>query len=290
MKYLLVDALNLAYRAFYGIPELRRADGFPTNAIHGWVKGLWKLENMESPDQILVCWDIGRPAAREALLPSYKANRSETPEDLKKQLPLLREVTELMGFPSVGIEGIEADDIIGAYAKLLGDQGHEVYIVSSDKDLAQCIKANVKQMLPPPTANPRLGWRKLDEAGVLAKFGVTVAQIPDYLALMGDNSDNIPGIPGVGPKTASKWLKSYKTIDGIFQHSAMLKPKRFCNIVYENQELLKRNLKLTLLDESFDIDPVDHDIKPDIVALKEFFLRHEMKKSAEDADSRYSQG
>ena len=117
-----------------------------------------------------------------------------------------------MGFGQVEKAGVEADDLLAAAAHELVAQGHQVVIVSSDKDLAQCIGSGVTQLLPPPTANPRLGWRMLDEEGVQKKFGVKPAQIPEYLALVGDAADNIKGLPGVGPKTASKWLSAYGSL------------------------------------------------------------------------------
>src|SRR5699024_6697731 len=114
-------------------------------------------------------------------------------------------------------------DIIGSYAVALADKGHEVHIVSADKDLAQCVTESVSLMVPPPTANAKVGWQRLDPAGVLAKFGVTPAQIPDFLALVGDTVDGIPGIPGVGPKTAGKWLSEYGSLTKILENVEQLK-------------------------------------------------------------------
>jgi DNA polymerase-1 len=249
-KWLLIDGFNLAYRCFYAIPELTRADGFPTNALHGWMKSLWKLEDQEKPDGTLVFFDLGGAQDRLALHPEYKAQREEMPEPLSKQLPYVKSLTRAMGFVGVELDGVESDDLLASQAKALAAAGHEVLIVSADKDFAQIVSDHVKILLPPPTANPKLGWRVLDAAGVVEKFGVPPAQIADYLALVGDTSDNIPGVSGVGPKTASKWLQQYGSLEGVIAHSSELKPERFQEAVRNQAEGLRLNLKLTTLNLS----------------------------------------
>ena len=246
-KWLLVDGFNLAYRCFYAIPELTRADGFPTNALHGWVKSLWKFEDQEKPAATLVFFDLGGAQDKLALLPEYKAQREEMPEALEKQLPYVKSLTRAMGFAGIEQHGVESDDLLAAQAVALAKAGHEVLIVSADKDFAQIVGAGVKILLPPPTANPKLGWRVMDAAGVLEKFGVPPAQIADYLALVGDTSDNIPGVNGVGPKTASKWLAEFGDLEGVIAHAAELKPDRFQPAVREEADRLRKNLKLTTL-------------------------------------------
>ena len=285
-KCLLIDGLNMAYRAFYGMPELTRSDGFPTNAIHGWVRTLWRLEDDNRPQNMIIFYDLGEDEQRLKLLPAYKAQRDETPPDLAKQLPMMKELGRAMGFGGVEKTGVEADDLLGAAAQELVAQGHQVVIVSSDKDLAQCIGSGVTQLLPPPTANPRLGWRMLDEEGVQKKFGVKPAQIPEYLALVGDAADNIKGLPGVGPKTASKWLSAYGSLENIINNCGRLNPKRFQNLVHQNAERLRVNLIMTTLrlDEDFGelaapaVDPAL------VISLLE---EMEMKRSVNDAIHRY---
>jgi DNA polymerase-1 len=226
-KWLLVDGYNMAFRAFYGMPELTRADGFPTGALHGWVKTMWRLQDQEKPDAMVVFFDLGGSQERLALHPEYKAQRKETPEPLERQIPVIKELTRAMGLVGVELDGVESDDLLAAQARLLAKDGHDVLIVSADKDFAQCVDERIKILLPPPTANPKLGWRVLDPAGVVEKFGVPPAQIAEYLALIGDSSDNIPGISGVGPKTAVKWFQEFQTLEGIIAHAAELKPERF---------------------------------------------------------------
>jgi DNA polymerase-1 len=249
-KWLLVDGFNLAYRCFFAIPELSRADGFPTNALHGWVKSLWKLADQEKPAGTLVFFDLGGAQDRLALHPEYKAQREEMPEALEKQLPYVRALTRAMGCVGIEQEGIESDDLLAAEAVVLARQGHDVLIVSSDKDFAQIVNQQIKILLPPPTANPKLGWQVRDEAGVREKFGVPPSQIADFLALVGDTADNIPGINGVGPKTAAKWLSEYGDLEGVIAHAAELQPERFRTAVAAEADKLRRNLKLTTLNVS----------------------------------------
>ena len=215
VKYLLVDGFNLAYRCFFAIPELTRADGFPTNALHGWVKSLWKFADQERPDATAVFFDLGGAQDRLALHPEYKAQRAEMPEALVRQIEPLKQVTRLLGLKSVEVSGVESDDLLASEAVALVQAGHEVLIVSSDKDFYQLVGERIQILLPPPAANPKLGWRRLDAAGVREKFGVPPAQIADFLALVGDSADNIKGVEGVGPKTAAKWLAEFGSLAGV---------------------------------------------------------------------------
>ncbi|HYD85348.1 MAG TPA: 5'-3' exonuclease H3TH domain-containing protein [Opitutus sp.] len=246
-KWLLVDGYNLAYRCFFAIPELTRADGFPTNALHGWVKSLWMLADQTKPDACVVFFDLGGPQDRLALHPDYKAQREEMPEALEKQLPYVRKLTKAMGCVGVEQDGVESDDLLAAQAVALARDGHEVLIVSSDKDFAQIVNDRIKIMLPPPSANPKIGWRMMDAARVQEKFGVPPEKIADYLALVGDTSDNIPGLAGVGPKTAAKWLNEYGSLEGVIANCTQLKPERFQAAICAEVEKLRRNVKLTTL-------------------------------------------
>ena len=286
-KWLLLDGYNLAFRAFYGMPELTRTDGFPTGALHGWVKTIWRLQDQEKPDAMLVFFDLGGSQDRLALHPEYKAQRKETPEPLEQQIPVIKELTRAMGLVGVELDGVESDDLLAAQARTLAAAGHEVLIVSADKDFAQCVDDRIKLLLPPPTANPKLGWRVLDAAGVREKFGVPPAQIAEYLALIGDTSDNIPGISGVGPKTATKWFEEYATLEGIIARAAELKPERFREAVAQQADVLRRNLRLTTLRAESPLPHVDP-VEP--AAAKFFALLEslEMKSSLVDARKRYS--
>lgn len=286
-KWLLVDGYNMAFRAFYGMPELTRRDGFPTGALHGWVKTLWKLQDQEKPDGMLVFFDLGGSQDRLALHPEYKAQRKETPEPLEKQIPVIKDLTRAMGLVGVEVDGVESDDLLAAEARRLAAAGHDVLIVSADKDFAQCVDDRIKILSPPPTANPKLGWRVLDAAGVVEKFGVPPAQIAEYLALIGDTSDNIPGIDGVGPKTAAKWFAEFKTLEGIIAGAANLKPDRFREAVAKDADRLRLNLRLTTLSTP-PAQPVIVAGEPQAAKLVGLLETMEMKSTVAEAQKRYS--
>lgn len=288
-KVLLLDGFNLAFRAFHAMPELTDDNGFPTGALHGWIKTLWKLDDMETPSRMIVFFDQGGSQRHLELLPDYKANRDEMPEALVLQLPIIRELTALCGCTIIAKEGVEADDLLGAVAVHLAEAGEDVVVVSADKDLAQLVRPEIAQLLPAPTANPRIGWRKLDVSGVEAKFGVPPERIPDYLALIGDNSDNIPGLKGVGPKTAVKWILEHGGIDAIIAAAEELEPKRFRSMVAESVELLKTNLELVTL--SMEHRPaVPEQSRPNAAALVRVLERYGMKQAAKQAWDRYGLG
>jgi DNA polymerase I len=279
MKTALIDGFNLTFRAFYGMPELARADGFPTGALHGWVRTLWWIEDNVKPDQLLVFFDLGGASRQVAIREDYKANRTEAPEALRQQIPVVKEWTRAAGYVGVEQDGVEADDLIAAYSHALSGQGHEVLIISADKDLAQLVSDRVHQLVPPPTANPRLGWRELDPSGVEAKFGVRAGQIADYLALVGDTSDNIPGLKGVGPKTAAKWLNQYGDLEQVIAHCGELQPRRFQALVHAGAESLRLNLRMTRLDRAREIDQTAH-AAPDPQRALGLLEEMEMARSA----------
>ena len=290
-KYLLVDGFNMAFRAFYAVRELTRSDGFPTNALYGWVRSMWKLVDEQKPDQTIVFFDLGGAQAKLALLPEYKANRGETPEDFEKQIPIIKDLTRAMGYGTYEENGVESDDLLAAHANRIcaKDSSAEVLIVSADKDFAQSVNERIHMLLPPPTANPRMGWRFMDPEGVVAKFGVKASQIVDYLSLIGDTSDNIPGIPGVGPKTAVKWLNEYGDIEGVFENASNLRPVRFQEIVPTMNDRLAINRKVITFDPDCGPDSIPSGTTdPD--RLFEILAEMEMKTHLEEAKKRYSQG
>ena len=287
-KWMLIDGFNLAYRCFYAVPELTRADGLPTNAVHGWVKSIWRLQDQEKPDGTLVFFDLGGAQDRLALHPEYKAQRKETPEALVRQLPYLKAVTRAMGLVGVEQDGVESDDLLAAQAVALARDGHEVRVVSSDKDFAQIVGGRISLLLPPPSANPKAGWRIVDEAGVVEKFGVPPAQIADFLALVGDTSDNIPGLNGVGPKTAVRWLQQWGGVEGVIAHAAELAPERFRVVVAAEADRLRLNLKLTTLNLSLpSVAAVPSAVQ--LGELVRLFQDLEMKGALAEAQHRYTQ-
>ncbi|MGD1031572.1 MAG: 5'-3' exonuclease H3TH domain-containing protein [Opitutaceae bacterium] len=288
MKALLIDGFNLAYRCFFAIPELTRSDGFPTNALHGWVKSIWKLADQEKPDATGVFFDLGGSQDRLALHPEYKATRKEMPDALVLQLPHVKALTKAMGLKSVEQRGVESDDLLASEAVSLARDGNEVLIVSSDKDFAQIVGERIQIMLPPPTANPKLGWRRLDAAGVMEKYGVPPAQIPDYLSLIGDTSDNIPGVGGVGPKTAAKWLAAYGNIGEVIARAAELEPERFRLLVAAAADRLRLNLRLTTLNLAIPVVPLEKPA-PQFAELARILEEMEMRSTLAEARERYGQ-
>lgn len=285
-KWLLVDGFNLAYRCFHAMPELTRADGFPTGALHGWVKSLWKLMDQEQPDSTLVFFDLGESADRVALLAEYKAQRKPMPDALRQQIDPIKVLTRAMGLAGIEQQGVESDDLLAAEAVRRAAAGDDVVIVSSDKDFAQVVGERIKIMLPPPSANPKLGWRLLDAAGVVEKFGVPPAQIAEYLALVGDTSDNIPGIDGVGPKTAAKWLAEWGGLEQVIAHAAELKPERFREAVAADAARLRMNLKLTTLNLALpQVKPEWRTPQP--AELVRLLDEYAMRTTALDAGKRY---
>lgn len=288
-KWLLVDGFNLAYRCFHALPELTRADGFPTGALHGWVKSLWKLIDQEKPDATLVFFDLGESQDRLALLAEYKAQRKPMPDPLRQQIEPIKTLTRAMGLAGIEEDGVESDDLLASEAVKLAERGHDVVIVSSDKDFAQIVNDKITIMLPPPSANPKLGWRRMDASGVQEKFGVPPAQIAHYLALVGDTSDNIPGLDGVGPKTAAKWLAECGgSVECVIEKAAELKPERFREAVVQAAERLRVNLKLTTLNLNLpEVKPEWRTPQP--AELFRLLDGYEMRSTAAEARKRYGE-
>ncbi len=286
-KWLLIDGFNLAFRSFYAIPNLTRADGFPTNALHGWVRTLWSLQDKEKPDHTVVFFDLGGSHARLELHPEYKAHRTETPQALRDQFPWIKKITSALGIPVVEKYGVEADDLIASAAIKLQNEGNVAYIVSADKDFGQLLCPSIFQLLPPPTANPKLGWRTLDEAALLEKLFVKPSQIVDYLALIGDASDNIPGIPGVGPKIAARWIAEYGSIENILAKANYISPARFQLVLPQMKDILTMNVSMIKLNTSLEVE-LNLKESADTNALREIFESMEMKTILSTAQKRFN--
>ncbi len=276
MDSFLIDAYNLGFRCFYAMPDLSRSDGFPTGALHAFFASILKLTSIEAPHATAVFFDKGGSIRHREIFPEYKANRSETPESFKRQIPHMKYLCEIFGFSISECEGVEADDLLGSCALRIKESGASATIVSADKDFAQLVSPGIRQLLPPKPRSK--DWIEMDSIGVKAKFGVSPSQIPDFLALIGDSADNIPGIDGVGPKTAAKWLKDYGDIESIIRRYDWLKPEKFRNIVRDSADILRRNLNLVTIDTSIDVPLPSHNA-PDFSEIITFLEEMEMKKS-----------
>ncbi|ELX12622.1 DNA polymerase I [Janthinobacterium sp. HH01] len=212
---LLVDGSSYLYRAFHALPDLRSADGHPTGAMHGMVNMLRRLR-ADFPAAYIACvFDAKGKTFRDDMYPEYKATRASMPDDLRLQIEPIHEAVKAMGWPILMVEGVEADDVIGTLSVQAAQAGMNVVVSTGDKDLAQLV--NDKVMLINTMTN-----EKMDEAGVLAKFGVPPNRIIDYLTLIGDTVDNVPGVSKCGPKTALKWLTAYDTLDGVIANAAQI--------------------------------------------------------------------
>ncbi|MDB5763381.1 MAG: polA [Herminiimonas sp.] len=210
---LLVDGSSYLYRAFHAMPDLRNAQGAPTGAIYGMINMLRRLRNDYSAAYMACVFDAKGKTFRDDLYAEYKANRASMPEDLVRQIEPIHEAVRAMGWPILMVDGIEADDVIGTLAVQAVAHGMDTVISTGDKDLAQLVNDRV-------TLINTMSNEKLDRAGVIAKFGVPPERIVDYLSLVGDTVDNVPGVDKVGPKTAVKWLTQYGSLDGVIANAA----------------------------------------------------------------------
>ncbi|MFK7892583.1 MAG: DNA polymerase I [Granulosicoccus sp.] len=215
---ILVDGSAYLYRAFHAMPPLTTASNQPTGAIYGVVNMLRRLVADYQPKHMAVVFDASGKTFRDDIYADYKATRERMPDDLRSQIKLLHQVVAKMGFPLLIVEGVEADDVIGTLAVQATAKGMKTLVSTGDKDMAQLVNDHV-------TLINTMNNTVMDTAAVAEKFGVQPSQIVDYLALVGDTSDNIPGVPSCGPKTAAKWLAQFKTLDGVMENADKVKGK-----------------------------------------------------------------
>ena len=222
-RVVLAGQLLPRYRAFFALPEtLGTSSGQVTNAVFGFTSMLIKLEGEERPDAVIACMDKGAPQFRLDQYPEYKAGRSETPDTLRQQIPLIRELLEALCIPVVELEGYEADDLLATLARRGREAGHHMVIVSGDRDCLQLVNDDVTVLM---TRRGVTDMIRYDPAMVMERYGVGPERWTDFAALKGEQADNLPGVPGVGDKTAAKLLKEYGDIEGIIEHAAELTPK-----------------------------------------------------------------
>ena len=218
----LLDGNSLINRAFYALPPLTSRRGEPTNAVYGLTMMLLRLMEDYQPDQILVAFDLSGPTFRHERFGEYKAHRKPMPEELRSQIPLMKALLDKMGIPRLELAGWEADDLIGTAAKQGEQAGYEVYIVTGDRDAFQLISPQTRVLF---TKRGITETETVDEKALRANYGLTPEQVVDLKGLMGDSSDNIPGVPGVGEKTARRLLESYSSLEGIYARLDEIKGK-----------------------------------------------------------------
>ena len=249
-KIYLIDGHSYAYRAFHAIRQLTDSSGLALNAVYGFVRMLLRLIKEEHPDYLAVAFDTPGHTFRHKLYNQYKANRAEQPEEMRHQIPLIKEVVEAFNIPIFELDEYEADDVLATLATRANSKGLEAIIVTSDKDMLQLVSDGIK-VLNPHKENLILGAEAVRE-----RFGVGPEQMRDLMAMAGDSSDNVPGIPGVGPKTAAGLLAEYGTLEGVFEHVDEIKgPKRRENIAGNRElALLSRDLVTLRCDTPLDAD------------------------------------
>ena len=263
-RLLLVDGSSYLYRAFHAMPDLRNAQGFPTGAIQGMVNMMRRARTELDADHIACVFDAKGKTFREDLYPEYKANRSSMPEDLALQIESIHQVVKAMGWPVLVVPGIEADDVIGTLAKQAKASGWDVLISTGDKDLAQLVEPGISLI-------NTMTEERLDTQGVVNKFGVPPDRIVDYLSIMGDSVDNVPGVPKAGPKTAVKWLNEFGTLDELMRRADEVKGVVGDNLRASLNWLPKARELLTV--------KIDCDLNAHLIGL------HELHAKSEDKDT-----
>jgi DNA polymerase-1 len=251
MKLLLVDGPYYVYRSFFAIRNLTNSRGEPVNAIYGFVKTLRKMLKDLKPDLAVVLWDMGLPKRRTDLQPEYKATRAETPEEMRPQFPIIRDIVPLMGIASIGVPDTEADDLMASYAIAALARGDDVVLATNDKDLYQLVnpKCVVYSTNKTDLAVPEDGFALLGEEKVREKWGVPAGRIGDVLAIIGDTVDNIPGIDGLGPKTAATLINEHGSLDALLANLDAVKSERTRGKLREGAARVRENREMVRLDE-----------------------------------------
>lgn len=282
-RLFLLDAYALIFRAYYALIKSPRINskGQDTSAIMGFMNSLFDVIKREKPNLLAVCFDKGGSQARTEMFEDYKANRDETPQVIRESVPIIQKILHAMEIPVMEIEGMEADDIIGTLAKQAEKEGFEVYMVTPDKDFAQLVSENIFMYKPSRMGN---GIEKWGIPEVQKKFGVErPEQVIDYLGMMGDSSDNIPGLPGVGEKTAKKFLSQFGSMEALLENTDQLKGK-MKEKIEENAELGRLSKKLATIFTDCDVAFHAENFKlsqPDVEKVVEIFKELEFRRLTE---------
>ena len=249
-----MDGSGFIFRAFHAIPPLTRSDGTPVNAVMGFTNMLMKLLADHHAEAVAVIFDSKRLTFRNDFYPDYKAQRPEPPEELKPQFAIIREAVEAFCVPCIELEGFEADDLIATYARLAREQGRPVTIVSSDKDLMQLVSDGVGML--DPIKNKPIGVEEVFE-----KFGVAPDKVVDVQALAGDTIDNVPGVPGIGVKTAAQLIGEYGDLETLLERAGEIKQPKRRQALIDNAELARVSKRLVKLDDQVPVPRPLDDLK-----------------------------
>lgn len=251
-KIVLIDGHSILNRAFYGVPDLTNSEGLHTNAIYGFLNILFKILDEEKPEYLTVTFDVHAPTFRHEMYAEYKGTRKPMAEELRQQVPVMKEVLKAMGIEIIEQAGLEADDLLGTISRICEEKGLEVAIISGDRDTLQLATEHVKIRIP-KTKQGRTEVEDYYADDVKARYGVTPTEFIDVKALMGDASDNIPGVPGVGEKTATKIITEYGSIENAYEHVADIKPPRASKNLQEYWEQACLSKTLATIDVHADI-------------------------------------
>ena len=278
-RLVLIDGSSYLYRAFHALPPLTNAVGEPTGALFGVVNMLRAILK-QKPEYAVFVQDAPGPTFRDELYPAYKATRQATPDDLIAQTEPMLAIVAALGFPILRVSGVEADDVIGTLAKRAAADGIDVVISTGDKDFAQLVQPGI-------TLVNTMTNTTLDAAAIIEKFGVRPDQIVDYLALMGDSVDNIPGVEKCGPKTAAKWLAEYGTLDGVIASADKVGGKIGENLHRALPQLpLSRQLATIKTDVPLDLGPHDLVLRArDVEALRTLYKRYEFNAALKELEA-----
>lgn len=291
VKLLLVDGYYYAYRSFHALIGLTTPKGEPIGAVYGFLKALRRMQRDLQPDRAAVVWDEGIPARRSSLQPEYKAQRAEMPEALEAQLPLLRTLITLLGFPSVSLPNTEADDLMASYAHAARALGWESFLATADKDLFQIVSSDIRVYTTQKTelATPKDTHALLDATRVQTKWGVAPEQLGDLLSLVGDSADNIPGVPGIGPKGAAALLQAHGSLDAVLKDLQAVPNAKLREKLTAGRDQLEQNREMVRLDLDLPLPtPIEElcirpQFEPLLASLQEAGLRTleaEMRKEA----------
>ena len=251
-KIVLIDGHSILNRAFYGVPDLTNSEGLHTNAVYGFLNIMFKVLDEEKPEYLTVTFDVHAPTFRHKMFADYKGTRKPMAEELRQQVPVIKDVLKAMKIEIIEKEGLEADDLLGTISCMCEEKGMDVSIISGDRDTLQLATEHVKIRIP-KTKQGRNEVEDYNAADVEEKYGVTPKEFIDVKALMGDASDNIPGVPGVGEKTATKIIQQYKSIENAYEHADELKPPRASKNLKEFWEQAKMSKTLATIETHADI-------------------------------------
>ncbi len=270
-KIVVIDGSGYFFRAYYAIQRLSTSKGFPTNAIYGFVNMLMKVLEQEKPTKLAIAFDTAKPTFRKERYKEYKANRSAPPEDLVVQIPHILKAVDYFGIQRLEKEGFEADDVIGTLARRAVKEGYDVEIITGDKDLMQLVNDNI-------ILYDTMKEKRIDRAGVKERFQVKPEQVVDLLALMGDSSDNIPGVSGIGEKTAAELINEFGSLDGIYDNIDKIKQEKRRETLKKEKEIAYLSRDLATVQCEMDIPITFSDLKysgPDLDKLQPFFQEFE---------------